>query len=270
MPPKIGGPSTKPLPSSVKLTDGRNYGIHPEGSMEGGKKVPKEKGASLYVNTRVADPKFQHVGDTPSRSPTTYTQGKDTFERYQLPKGVRDCAHHAEEVLHGAPLPTKHAGNRYALASKEKVTGEVFGYTNADNQGLSKAAKEKSPRTVDHRADPRPGEAYGIIRQEEPGKGQSPFHFAPVVARDGTQTVTSEQTAGTKDATARNTYPTMDMYRVGNTGESFHSRYANKQGYGEDAVTVTTQKWGPKTFNEGDPKPELDANPRPTKKQRTE
>lgn len=257
----------KPLPSTVKLTDNKQYGIYPEGSKVDGKKIDKKTGASLFVNTQVADPKFHGIGNE-VKSPTTYTQGTDTFERYQFQKGVKDCAHNAEEVQHGRPLPTKHKDDEYTLASKEKVTGQVFGYSDENNIAVSQQAKKKDPKAVNHNADPQPGESYGLIRQHEPGKDQSPFHFAPVVARDGRQTITAEQTAGSTDATARNTYPTMDMYRVGDKQESFKARYGTEDGYGKDSIAVTTQKWGPQTFREGDPKP--DATEPPTKKQRTE
>ncbi|QRN94329.1 hypothetical protein JRI60_35075 [Archangium violaceum] len=259
---------SKPLPSTVKLTDNKRYGIHPEDAKVDGKSLDKKTKASLFVNTKVQDnPKFQGLGNE-AKSPTTYTHGKDTFERYQFQKGVKDCAHNAEEFQHGSPLPTKHKNNEYTLASKEKVTGDVFGYTDEDNIAVSKQAKKQNPKAVDHHADPQPGESYGIIRQNEPGKNQSPFHFAPVVAKDGKQTVTAEQTAGTNDATARNTYPTMDMYRVGDKQDSFKARYGTSEGYGKDSIVVTTQKWGPQTFQEGDDKP--DASQSPAKKQKTE
>ncbi|PTL79766.1 hypothetical protein [Vitiosangium sp. GDMCC 1.1324] len=262
MPKGISG-SNKPLPSSVKLTDNKKYGIYPEDA----KNVDKKTKASLFVNTKVEGDKFQGLGNE-KPSPTTYTHGTDSFERYQFQKGVKDCAHNAEEFQHGKPLATKHANNEYTLASKETVTGQVFGYSDADNIGVSKQAKKKDSTAVNHGADPKPGESYGIIRQHAPGENQSPFHFAPVVAKDGKQTITAEQTAGTTDATARNTYPTMDMYRVGDKNESFKARYGTADGYGKDSVVVTTQKWGPQKFQDGDDKP--DAEQPPSKKQRTE
>ncbi|WNG45378.1 hypothetical protein F0U60_15655 [Archangium minus] len=258
---------SKPLPSIVKLTDNKKYGIYPEDAKVDGKKLGKEAQASLFVNTKVKDDKFVGLGNE-AKSPTTYTHGTDSFERYQFQKGVKDCVHNAEEFLHGGPLPTKHKPNEYTLASKEKVTGEVFGYSNDDNIAVSQSAKQKKPGAVNHHANPEPGEAYGIIRQQEPGENQSPFHFAPVVAKDGKQTITAEQTAGTTDATARNTYPTMDMYRVGDKEDSFKARFGTAEGYGKDAIVVTTQKWGPQTFKDGDSKP--DAEEPQTKKRKTD
>ncbi|QRK08225.1 hypothetical protein JQX13_51280 [Archangium violaceum] len=256
--------NNKPLPDAVTRTDNQKYGVYLDSA-----NVDKKTGASLFVNTNVPPPKFQGIGNE-TQSPTTYAHGTDTFERYQFQKGVKDCAHNAEEVQHGKPLlpPAKHADNEFTLASKEKVTGQVFGYSHEDNIEVSKQARKTNPNAVNHNANPQPGESYGIIRQHEPRNGQSPFHFAPVVARDGNQTITAEQTAGTSDAKSRNTYPTMDVYRVGDNQDSFHNRYANKDGYGKDAITVTTQKWGPQTLRENDPKP--DATEPLSKKQRTE
>lgn len=265
--PKIG---TKPLPTTVKLTkESKAYGIIPEKHV-GETPEEKKKGASLYVNTKVEDPKFHGLGNE-AKSPTLYTRGKDTFERYQLQPGVRDCAHNAEEFQHGTELrpPSK---SRYTLASKEKVTGEVFGYSDEDNIAVSRKARQNNPQAVGHHADPQPGESYGIIRQHEPKEGESPYHFAPVVARDGRQTITAEQTATTEDGKKRDTYPTMDMYSVGSNKDSFQARYGRRNGYGTDAITVTTQKWGPETFKDGAKKPESEPEPTepPNKRRRVE
>ncbi|RKG92290.1 hypothetical protein D7V88_06615 [Corallococcus terminator] len=156
--------------------------------------------------------------------------------------------HNAEQFLHSKelPLPNK---KQYTLASKEKVTGQVLGDSEAKNIKASQDAMEKNKKAVGVGANPKPGEAYGIIRQRaEPDVVQSPYHFAPVVARDGKQTLTVEQTAGRADAKTTNTaHPILDMYKVGDTKDSFQGRYGTKDGYGEDAIAIVAQKHGPET-----------------------
>ncbi|MHA7629413.1 hypothetical protein [Corallococcus sp. M7] len=238
---------TKPLSGSAVLTETKKYGIFKEGTHP----RTEPKSASLFVNTKVEEPKFHRFGEMPP-SPTLYTRGKDTFERFEFPKGVDDCMHNAEEFMHQRELalPTD---KTYSLSSKEKVTGRVLGATDRRNINASRKAAETAPDQLGVHAKPEPGEAFGIIRQGKLSKveAQSPYHFAPVVARDGRHTITAEQTAGTSNATgARDQYPVMDRYTDGAPRASFQGRYGTQGGYGTDAITVVAQKHGPDEFSE--------------------
>ncbi|RKH46399.1 hypothetical protein [Corallococcus sicarius] len=236
-------PPAKTLPDSVKLTDNKQYGVH-----DGLKKPDATQRASLFVNTSVpasAD-KQKYITQQSDLSPTRYSRNDDTFERHQFKKGIPDCMHNGEEIMHGRrlPVPTE---TTYTLASKEKVTQKVMGESDEKNIAHSQEAKRLDPNGVEVRASPAVGEAYDIIRQGSTPKGKSPYHSAPVVARDGQQTVTVEQSAGSTDGTKRNTFPTVDLYRVGHPTESFQGRYGTREGYGKDAITVVAQPHGPES-----------------------
>ncbi len=81
---------------------------------------------------------------------------------------------------------------------------------------------------VNELADPAVGEAYGVARTVEPITGETAFHIAAVVAKDGTDNITLEAEA----STAR-PEPIFDMYGTipsslrpqGDQSLTFHKTY---------------------------------------------
>jgi hypothetical protein len=168
------------------------------------------------------------------KDPETYTHNGVRYTRYTISgKVVADCLHTAEELMHNAKF-NPNAGD---VRSKVSRTNTVFGDTHEGNIAASReiATLEKGAH-VNHSASPEVGQAYAVVRQGEPGVGESPYHAATVVARDGKHTVTLETSAGTADGVRRNTSPKFYVQEVGSKEKSFHAQMTEM--YGENAITL--------------------------------
>lgn len=171
-----------------------------------------------------------------------FSLGNHQYFRYEVScPGVRDCLHTAEELMQRKTLRPE-AGEIY---SKEKLTGKDFGDDETEggkplNRVIAEAALAQSPNQVNIFASPQVGEAYAIVRQKAPEAGESPYHAAAVVARDGNDTVTLELSAGDEDGVKRDTAPRFFTQNVGSADTSFHAQM--KRVYGRDtAITIVLQ-----------------------------
>ncbi|MEM8934263.1 MAG: hypothetical protein AAGE94_23930, partial [Acidobacteriota bacterium] len=79
----------------------------------------------------------------------------------------------------------------------------LFGQSDAQNQNIATGSWAAGQGT-----NPNVGEAYGITRTRLPNLGETPYHIAAVVAKDGVDNVTLEADAGNQGQAA----PIFDIY----------------------------------------------------------
>jgi hypothetical protein len=171
----------------------------------------------LWVHETATAPKActQTVDAIRPRGKGIYSQwvGGTTF--------LKDCLHTAEEIMAGKTFNYEKGGIR----SQSRDSKEAIGVSDAENQRIALALAQAGG-SVDANADPAAGEAYLIV---EVGAFKTyPYHAAGVVAVDGTDRVTLEMFAGTRDAKdSERKFPgKFEMYD-GSAGQSFHGTYAN-------------------------------------------
>lgn len=122
-----------------------------------------------------------------------------------------DCLNFAES------LTSKSWGyNKIACALKERKTNKVFGSSDEKNIILA----SDSENILNDTANPDVGEVYAIVRKKII-MNKAPYHIAYVVAKDGNTSITIEADAGDP----QRKIPIFDMYTVGSSTYSFHSRY---------------------------------------------
>ncbi|MEU3567850.1 DUF4157 domain-containing protein [Kitasatospora sp. NPDC036755] len=181
--------------------------------------------------------------------------GEHTYTQYE-PKTsfLADCAHTAEEIMHGQRLALGQdasefalGGNQFGLGEQENVAG-ARAYANARPGGPQADGEER----------PAPGQAFAIVETawdedfEHPENTTGwPYHVAAVVAVDGDDHITVEQAADGNDAQARQGHEgIVDIYTAGTdptTGRalphSFHGRNTGgeTQNFSDGAITVILQ-----------------------------
>jgi hypothetical protein len=153
---------------------------------------------------------------------------------------MADCCHTAEEIMVGEEL-------EFGMEDQTEVAGTnyVWGSDQPAKQALVVSYGRSNPGSVNNSANPRVGQAYAILRNGAAAEGESPFHVAAVVARDGSTTITMEVSASQFDAVDRDTQPEFYMYTTDandNSGlQTFHETFATNEGYGTDATTVVIE-----------------------------
>ncbi|MCX5382397.1 DUF4157 domain-containing protein [Streptomyces sp. NBC_00083] len=191
----------------------------------------------LYVRSDVPAPRYCEEATGRRKA----TIGDAQYVPYApLKSFLEDCSHSAEEVMHAQALEM----GQDASAFKG---GGMFG--ESDKKNIDRAREYAKNRAGgDHDEAPEAGEAYSIIETQWSGKTPSntsrwPYHVAGVVAQDGSDRITVEQTAGSTDAD-----PTVgvagifDIYQnASDIGkelpESFHGRHGKS--FSKGAITVT-------------------------------
>jgi hypothetical protein len=139
------------------------------------------------------------------------------------------------------------------------VAGQPFGVSNRDNVNAARgyAAHRPGGAAAHGSEQPGPGQAFAIVetswtatppRSNSRPKGPSgfPYHAAAVVAVDGGDQITLEQSAGVTDAQPGNgTEGIFDMYTAGQgpggqaIPRSFHGRHAVN--FTVNAITITIE-----------------------------
>ncbi|MFD7337864.1 DUF4157 domain-containing protein [Streptomyces violascens] len=163
---------------------------------------------------------------------------------------LADCGHTAEEIMHEKRLKQYQDASRFA-----NPNGRVFGMSEEDNIA---GAEDFRDALVGLHGQYNPGdqmpvtgEAFAIIETAENADGTPgnvsgwPYHVAAVVATDGNDQITIEQTAGSSNAKPRKGYPgIVDIYQAGTNrngeaiGASFHGRFTGAEQFSRDAITV--------------------------------
>ncbi|OKJ63440.1 hypothetical protein AMK27_11095 [Streptomyces sp. CB02009] len=182
-----------------------------------------------------------HVGNQPLTGAYTEYEPESAF--------LADCSHTAEEIMHRRRLQMGQDASRIR-------GGAVFGGEghNGNVQEALAYAWRRGAGNGEER--PNPGEAFSIIEtmwdmddadheHASPSNESGwPYHVAAVVAVDGDDRITIEQTAGSSDAVQNQGYEgIIDIYTSGSLAggaalpASFHGRHGGA--FSQGAVTVT-------------------------------
>jgi hypothetical protein len=150
------------------------------------------------------------------------TIDKKKYNEYKSSFLLQDCLHTAEEIMAGGTL--KYGAGVYSKTAD--AAGTAFGETAAKNRAIATA--RAALVTSNAAAAPGVGQAFVIARKKAPGADESPYHAAAVVAVDGTDRFTLEQSANGVDAHKRAlAVGSYDVYSDNDAqGTSFHTRHA--------------------------------------------
>ncbi|MFB7234419.1 DUF4157 domain-containing protein [Streptomyces sp. NPDC056269] len=162
---------------------------------------------------------------------------------------LADCSHTAEEIMHRKRLQMGQDASRIS-------GGAVFGGEGHNGNVREALAYARRRGAGNGEERPNPGEAFSIIEtmwdmrdadheDASPSNASGwPYHVAAVVALDGDDRITIEQTAGSSDAVQNQGYEgIIDIYTSGSLAggaalpASFHGRHGGA--FSQGAVTVT-------------------------------
>ncbi|MFB6627053.1 DUF4157 domain-containing protein [Streptomyces sp. NPDC056374] len=162
---------------------------------------------------------------------------------------LADCSHTAEEIMHRKRLQMGQDASRIS-------GGAVFGGEGHNGNVREALAYARRRGAGNGEERPNPGEAFSIIEttwdmhdadheDASPSNASGwPYHVAAVVAVDGDDRITIEQTAGSSDAVQNQGYEgIIDIYTSGSLAggaalpASFHGRHGGA--FSQGAVTVT-------------------------------
>ncbi|MFD5367926.1 DUF4157 domain-containing protein [Streptomyces sp. NPDC127103] len=162
---------------------------------------------------------------------------------------LADCSHTAEEIMHRKRLQMGQDASRIS-------GGAVFGGEGHNGNVREARAYARRRGAGNGEERPNPGEAFSIIEtmwdmhdadheDASPSNASGwPYHVAAVVAVDGDDRITIEQTAGSSDAVQNQGYEgIIDIYTSGSLAggaalpASFHGRHGGA--FSQGAVTVT-------------------------------
>ncbi|MBZ4329924.1 hypothetical protein NR800_00480 [Corallococcus interemptor] len=211
---------------------------------ETGKYQTKEGDKVVFARTEPGRPATPPLGAEKSGQ-SSYTSGTAQYDKFEYKqKRVPDCLFTTEELMNDKQYDPRGKGT---INSKVAVTGEDFGVSNKANIQASKKAKKTDAAQVNEHVNPQVGDGVAIVRQGKPGVGESPYHAAPVVARDGNQFLTAEVSAPASGNAVkeRTTIPKVHAFTVGDANNSFHGQLATADQYGEDAITIGLKKKDP-------------------------
>jgi len=171
--------------------------------------------ATVWVRDGTASPPFLQPSATPD-----VTIGGHVYHahspRYAL---LEDCLHAAEEIINGlGRLP---ATGDYSIVA---ATGSAFG-AGADENVAAALGAVAAGAAVDAAANPGVGQAFVIVNMN-PLAPPYPYHAAAVVAADGPDRITLEQTRVVpQNQRPPRTAGRTRIYTV-NTAQSFHSAWS--------------------------------------------
>jgi hypothetical protein len=194
----------------VVATDRRRYRVTGGGQYAIRAVGPSVERASVWVRAGVASPPFLQ----PVARARTVTIGAFVYHEHRpLHPLLQDCLHAAEEIVNGRG-PLREGGDYSVVAA----TGVLFGRGARRNIAAARAVRA---RAANRAADAGVGQAFVVVNLDGRG-GPYPYHAAAVVAADGADRVTLEQTrVAAGDRTPRRTSGTTSVYTVG-TAQSFH------------------------------------------------
>jgi hypothetical protein len=166
----------------------------------------------LYVRTGATAP--QPAALIVANGTTTAIGGVNYAQYHYNPANafVNDCLSFSENLARGTDANSGRAEFR-AVGDNPHGTDRLFGHSDAQNVSIAGGSW-----TQDEATDPAIGEAYAIARNALPAGGETPYHVALVVAKDGTDNVTLEA-----DASVVRAAPIFDMY--GTAANTFHEAY---------------------------------------------
>jgi hypothetical protein len=124
-----------------------------------------------------------------------------TCYHYSYHTFINDCLIFAEGLTIGSP---SHRSNRCILRSAD--TNLLFGYTDKQNMKISKIVKEKG--VCNRNINPNVSESYAFVLSDIENRGETPYHIAYVLFKDGKSNITLEADASDEDSTR----PVFDIY----------------------------------------------------------
>jgi hypothetical protein len=155
----------------------------------------------LYVQPGATAP--QPSGLIVANGNTTNIGGTAYAEYHYDParRFVNDCLSFSENLARTTDADSARAEFR-AVGDNPTGTARLFGHSDAQNVTIA-----GGDWAQDEAANPAIGEAYGITRNAIPANGETPYHVALVIAKDGSDNVTLEA-----DASAVRAAPVFDIY----------------------------------------------------------
>lgn len=169
----------------------------------------------------------------------TVNYASATYDEYEFDTGkifVNDCLGFAENVARDTDTDSNRAEFR-AVNDKPTGTDRLFGQSDSQNTSIANGSWAEDEDT-----DPGIGEAYAITRTVDPVNGETPYHVAAVIAKDGTDNVTIEADA----SDIGRTVPVFDMYGTVPPGSRATSK-KNSLTFYETYKDGYTSKRGKKT-----------------------
>jgi hypothetical protein len=200
--------------------------------------LPKGGGDHLWALSTAAAPRASNA------TGLNIMIDKRKYNEYKSTYLLTDCLHTAEEIMTGGTL-------NYGVKVYSKTAdaaGNAFGDTPAKNRAIATA--RAALVTSNAAAAPAVGQAFVIARKKAPGGGESPYHAAAVVAVDGTDRFTLEQSASGTDAHKRALeVGSYDVYSDNDAhGKSFHTRHSGTYADGVTFVLRDNGTAAVKTF----------------------
>jgi hypothetical protein len=189
-----------------KVTDGGQYAIRTSGD--------PDARAAVWVRDGVAAPQFLR----PVPNAPVVTLAKQAYhEHVPLFAPLQDCLHAAEEIINGRQLQEN------GVHSMVPSINRPFGVGDRENVEAATAAGGVQGAAVDIHADPGVGQAFVVVNLRL-AAGSYPYHAAAVVAADGNDRITLEQTRQVADnQTPSRTFGETQIYTVGGA-RSFHTK----------------------------------------------
>lgn len=169
---------------------------------------------------------------------STANHASDTYDEYQFDPGknfVNDCLGFAENVARDTDTDSVRPEFR-AVNDRPMGTDRLFGQTDSQNTDIANGSWAEDENT-----DPAIGEAYAITRSVDPIDGETPYHVAAVIAKDGTDNVTIEADA----SDIGRTEPVFDIYGTVPPGKRTKSK-KNSLTFYETYEGGYTSERGPK------------------------
>ena len=135
------------------------------------------------------------------------------YDEYHYNPGrnfVNDCLAFAENLARDTDVSSTRAEFR-AQGDRPGGTDRLFGQNDSQNTDIALGSSAQNET-----ANPGIGEAYAIVRSVLPAVGETPYHVAAVVAKDGADNVTLEADASVPGRLS----PVFDMYLTVATASS--------------------------------------------------
>lgn len=135
----------------------------------------------------------------------TQIDGEDYDQYHYDPSRnfTNDCLAFAENLARGTDVDSTRHGEFRAVGDRPGGADRLFGVTDAQNVDIAQGGWVENEA-----ANPAIGEAYATARPVMPIGGETPYHIATVIAKDGSDNVTLEADA----SDPQRVLPIFDMY----------------------------------------------------------
>ncbi|WP_210585238.1 DUF4157 domain-containing protein [Streptomyces sp. GESEQ-35] len=171
--------------------------------------VPSAGPTSIWIRVGTAQGAFSPAL-RPTSTPAQNLFGTGDYQEHELTRNILDdCLHTAEEIMHDAVGELADGAN-----SNVRTSAGLKAFGMSDESNRERAGDFQG--ATDRHASPVVGQSYLMLAMNPGETTMSQYHAAAVVGLDGTDTVTMEAFAG-----SRQTAPNAMTYSIG-TVNSFH------------------------------------------------